>query len=218
VLEGDGEGQPGFTAVSRFCPAALTPLTAVTTPDTLLALGWEARVLTDVPRVDSAELTALVWVCHWPCASLTKVDRAVLTFPRSAVSWLTAPDLTLTFFRLSSEVRKAVALAHRSASGDAAGAEAVADAVVALAGALTDEVLPLDPHPATSSAKPQVIMASSHRAAPFTIRFISRDATARHENAPHPSGTIPGPRPSWPQTENAAPQVHSLVDAAVAAP
>jgi hypothetical protein len=60
VLDGDGEGQSGFTAVSRFCPAALTPLTAVTTPVTLLALGWEARVLTDVPRVDSAELTALV--------------------------------------------------------------------------------------------------------------------------------------------------------------
>jgi hypothetical protein len=194
VLDGDGEGQPGFTAVSRFWPAALTPLTAVTTPDTVLTLGWEARALTDVPRVDSAELTALVWVCHWPCASLTKADRAVLTFPRSAVSWLTAPDLTLTFFRLSSEVRKAVALAHRSASGDA---EAVADAVVALAGALADEVLPLDPHPATSSARPQVMMASFHRAAPCAIRrFISRDASVRHENAPHPSGTIPGPRPS----------------------
>jgi hypothetical protein len=26
-------------------------------------------------------------------------------------------------------------------------------------------------------------------------RFISREATVRHQNAPHPSGTIPGPRP-----------------------
>ena len=44
-------------------------------------------------------------------------------------------------------------------------------------------------------------MASSHRAAPFAMRrFISGEATVRHQNAPHPSGTIPGPRPSWPQT------------------
>jgi hypothetical protein len=98
--------------------------------------------------------------------------------PRSAVSWLTAPVPTLTSLRLSSEVRKAAALAHRSASGDAAVAEAVADGVVPLAGVLADEVLPLDPHPAASRARPQVIMASSHRAAPFAMRrFISREAT-----------------------------------------
>ena len=174
----------------------MTPLTAITTPDTVLAPGWAARSLTDVLRLDSAELSALVWACHWPCASLTNVARAVLTLPRSAVSWLTAPVPTLTSLRLSSEVRKAAALAHRSASGDAADAEAVADGVVPLAGVLADEVLPLDPHPAASSARPQVIMASSHRAAPFAMRgFISREATVRHQNAPHPSGTIPGPRP-----------------------
>jgi hypothetical protein len=174
VLDGDGEGQLGFTAVRRFCPAALTPLTAVTTPDTVLTPGWEARSLTDVLRLDSAELSALVWACHWPCASLTKVARAVLTLPRSAVSWLTAPVPTLTSLRLSSEVRKAAALAHRSASGDAADAEAVTDGVVPLAGVLADEVLPLDPHPAASSARPQVITASPHRAAPFAMRrFIS---------------------------------------------
>jgi len=199
VLDGDGEGQLGFTAARRFCPAVLTPLTAVTTPDTVLAPGWEAKSLTDVLRVDSAELSALVWACHWPCASLTKVARAVLTSPRSAVSWLTAPAPTLTFLRLSSEVRNAAALAHRSASGDAADAEAVTDGVATLAGALADEVLPLDPHPAASSATPQAIMASAHRAAPFTMRrFISRDATGRHQNTPHPSGTIPGLPPSSP--------------------
>lgn len=181
----------------------MTPLTAVTTPDTVLAPGWAARSLTDVLRVDSAELSALVWACHWPCASLTKVARAVLTLPRSAVSWLTAPAPTLTSLRLSSEVRKAAALAHRSASGDAVDAEAVTDGVVPLAGVLADEVLPLDPHPAASSARPQVIMASPHRAAPFAMRrFISREATVRHQNAPHPSGTIPGPRPSWPQSDH----------------
>lgn len=197
VLDGDGEGQLGFTAARRFCPAVMTPLTAVTTPDTVLTPGWAARSLTDVLRVDSAELSALVWACHWPCASLTKVARAVLTLPRSVVSWLTAPVPTLTSLRLSSEVRKAAALAHRSASGDAADAEAVTDGVVPLAGVLADEVLPLDPHPAASSARPQVIMASSHRAAPFAMRrFISGEATVRHQNAPHPSGTIPGPRPS----------------------
>lgn len=86
VLDGDGEGQLGFTAARRSCPAVMTPLTAVTTPDTVLAPGWAARSLTDVLRVDSAELSALVWACHWPCASLTKVARAVLTLPRSAVS------------------------------------------------------------------------------------------------------------------------------------
>lgn len=181
----------------------MTPLTAVTTPDTVLAPGWAARSLTDVLRVDSAELSALVWACHWPCASLTKVARAVLTLPRSAVSWLTAPVPTLTSLRLSSEVRKAAALAHRSASGDAADAEAVTDGVVPLAGVLADEVLPLDPHPAASSARPQVIMASPHRAAPFAMRrFISGEATVRHQNAPHPSGTIPGPRPSWSQSDH----------------
>jgi Phage integrase family len=156
----------------------MTPLTAITTPDTVLAPGWAARSLTDVLRLDSAELSALVWACHWPCASLTKVARAVLTLLRSVVSWLTAPVPTLTSLRLSSEVRKAAALAHRSASGDAADAEAVADGVVPLAGVLADEVLPLDPHPAASSARPQVIMASSHRAALFAMRrFISREAT-----------------------------------------
>lgn len=197
MLDGEGEGQLGFTAARRFCPAVLTPLTAVTTPDTVLTPGWEARSLTDVLRVDSAELSALVWACHWPCASLTKVARAVLTLPRSAVSWLTAPVPTLTSLRLSSEVRRAAALAHRSASGDAADAEAVADGVVPLAGVLADEALPLDPQPAASSARPQVIMASSHRAAPFAMRgFISREATVRHQNPSHPSGTIPGPRPS----------------------
>jgi hypothetical protein len=128
--------------------------------------------------VDSAVLSALVWACHWPCASLTKAARAVLTLPRSAVSWLTAPVPTLTSLRLSSEVRKAAALAHRSASGDAADAGAVTDGVVPLAGVLADEVLAVDPHPAASSARPQVMTASSHRAALFAMRrFISRDAT-----------------------------------------
>jgi hypothetical protein len=197
VLDGDGEEQLGFTAARRFCPAVLTPLTAVTTPDTVLALGWAARSLTDVLRLDSAELSALVWACHWPCASLTKVARAVLTLLRSVVSWLTAPVPTLTSLRLSSEVRKAAALAHRSASGDAADAEAVTDGVVPLAGVLADEVLPLDPHPAASSARPQVIMASSHRAAPFAMRrFISGEATVRHQNAPHPPGTFPARSPA----------------------
>lgn len=116
------------------------------------------------------------------------------------MSWLTAPVPTLTSLRLSSAVRKAAALAHRSASGDEADAEAVADGVVPLAGVLADEVLPLDPHPAVSSARPQVIMASSHRAALFTMRgFMSPEATPRHQNAPHPLGIIPGPWPGWPQ-------------------
>jgi len=207
VLDGDGEGQLGFTAAKRFCPAVVTPLTAITTPDTVLAPGWAARSLTDVLRLDSAELSALVWACHWPCASLTNVARAVLTLPRSAVSWLTTPVPTLTSLRLSSEVRKAAALAHRSASGDAADAEAVADGVVPLAGVLADEVLPLDPHPAASSARPQAIMASFHRAAPFAMRrFISREATraASERTSPfwdhsRPAAQLAADRNSYPR-------------------
>jgi hypothetical protein len=179
----------------------MTPLTAITTPDTVLAPGWAARSLTDVLRLDSAELSALVWACHWPCASLTKVARAVLTLLRSVVSWLTAPVPTLTSLRLSSEVRKAAALAHRSASGDAADAEAVADGVVPLAGVLADEVLPLDPHPAASSARPQVIMASSHRAAPFAMRrFIFREATRAASERTSPFWDHSRPAAQLPQT------------------
>jgi hypothetical protein len=162
LAAGEAEGQLVLIAARRFCPAVLTPLMATTALDTVLAPGCAARLLTAVPRLDSAVLSALVWACHWPCASLTKVVREALTALRSAVIWLTAPVPTLTCLRLSSEARKAAALAHKTESEDGAVAEAAGDDALTLAGALA-EVLELDPHPAVNSARPHVIAASFHR-------------------------------------------------------
>jgi hypothetical protein len=53
-----------FSAARRFCPAVVTPLIAVTAPDTVLAPGCAARSLAAVPRLDKAVLSALVWACH----------------------------------------------------------------------------------------------------------------------------------------------------------
>ena len=53
--DGDAEGQRVFTAASRFCPAVLTAPSAVTTPDTVLLLGFAARLLTAVLRVARAD-------------------------------------------------------------------------------------------------------------------------------------------------------------------
>jgi hypothetical protein len=189
-------------AARRFCPAVLTPLMAATTLATVLAPGCAAKLLTDVPRLDSAVLSALVWACHWPCASLTKVARAVLTSLRSVVIWLTAPVPTLTFLRLSSETRKAAALAHKTESDDGAVAEAAGDDAVALAGVLAELlVLELDPHPAVNSARPHMIAASFHRATRLRMRgFISREANVQHSTRTSPSGDYrclkrrPGPR------------------------
>ena len=70
VLDGDGdgdaeaEGQLVFSAARRFCPAVVTPLIAVTAPDTVLAPGCAARSLAAVPSLDKAVLSALVWACH----------------------------------------------------------------------------------------------------------------------------------------------------------
>jgi len=59
--DGHAEGQLAFTTVRRFCAAVLTPPSAVTTPDTALALGLEARLLTAVLRVVRVDSSALVW-------------------------------------------------------------------------------------------------------------------------------------------------------------
>ena len=168
----DAEGQSVFTAARRLCAAVLTWPRALTTPDTVLTPGLAARLLTDVLSVSSAELSALVCACHWPCASFTSFVRAALTSLMSAVIWLTAPACTLTCLSWFTEARRASALAHRAkpdggADEDGEVAEAAAE------GELAGEVVP-DAHPG-SSASPHTARASLRHAVPVTIPgFISR--------------------------------------------
>ena len=174
----DAEGQSVFTAARRLCAAVLTWPRALTTPDTVLTPGLAARLLTDVLSVSSAELSALVCACHWPCASFTSFVRAALTSLMSAVIWLTAPACTLTCLSWFTEARRAAALAHRAEfdGGAAVEAEAGADDEVAEAaaeGELAGEVVP-DAHPA-SSARPHAARASLRLAVLVRIPvFISR--------------------------------------------
>ena len=170
--DGDAEGQSVFTAARKFCPAVLTWPRADTAPDTVLTPGLARRLLTAVPSVFSEALSALVWVCHRPCALLTSVVRAVLTLLTSEVISLTAPGWTLTCLSWSSAVRTAAASAHRvELAGEAAADDEVAGA--AAEGELPDVALP-DEHPA-SSARPHAARTSLRRAGPATIPgFMSR--------------------------------------------
>jgi len=179
----DAAGQSVFTAARRFCAAVLTWPREDTTPDTVLTPGLVPRLLTDVLSVSSAELSALVCACHWPCASFTSFVRAALTSLMLAVIWLTAPACTLTCLSWFTEARRAAALAHRAGfdGGATAGAEAGADEEVteaAAGGELPDVALP-DAHPASSArphaARPHAARASLRRAVLVTIPgFISR--------------------------------------------
>jgi hypothetical protein len=161
--DGEADRQLVFTAARRFCPAVLTSPRAATAPDTVLAPGCAARLLTDVLSLDSAEVIELVWAWYWPCASFTSVLKAVLTSLRSAVISLTMPVPTLTCRSLSREARKAVASAHRTEfDGEAAGEAVVEEA--ALEHVLPGEVPLPDAHPEANRARPHA-MTSFHRAA-----------------------------------------------------
>jgi hypothetical protein len=115
----------------------------------------------------------------------------VLTSLTLALSWLTAPVPTLTFLRLSSEVRKAAALAHNAAS-DEADTDAAADDAVALGAVLAAELeleLELELHPAVSSARQHTRVASFHRVTRLRrCGFISRQANVRRHARTSPSG------------------------------
>ena len=114
----------------------------------------------------------------------------MLTSLRLALIWLTAPVPTLIFLRLSSEVRKAAALAHNAESDAEAAAEAAGDDAVALEAVLAGLLeLALDPHPAVSSARPHAMVASFHRAPRLRLRgFISRQANVHRRTRTSPSG------------------------------
>jgi hypothetical protein len=167
--DGDAEGQRVFTAPKRFCAAVVTPPRAATTPDTALALGFAARLLTAVLRLASAAFRELVCACHWPCASFTKGRQACLNVLEIRLDLSTVPAPTLTWVSLSSEARSAAASAHRTESGAGAAWEAVVDGEGVLEGVPPDAPPPPDPHPATSSARALAIIVSFHLAGLVTI-------------------------------------------------
>jgi hypothetical protein len=188
LADGDAEGQRVFTAARRLCAAVLTSPSAVTTLDTALALGCAARLPTAVLRVPRADVSALVWACHWPRAWFTKAVRFALTSLRSAVIWLTVPAPTFTCVSLSSDARKAVTSAHRAASGGEVAGAADVDDEATPEDVPPDGVPPPEPHADASSARPYAIAASFHRAGLVAIPCFTLTRSRQRGVCASPSG------------------------------
>src|SRR5262249_49484289 len=114
LADGDAEGQSVPAAASRSCAALLTWPRAAATADTVLPLGLAVRSCAAVLSWSSAALSALVCVCHLPCASFTSFVRAALAFWMSEVISVAAPGCMLTWTSWSSAARRAATSAHRT--------------------------------------------------------------------------------------------------------
>jgi hypothetical protein len=155
--DADGDGQLGLAA-SRSCRAAAdTPPSAVTTPDTLLALRWVARVLTAVWSLVRADLR--FWTCpfHKAPAALPRAARFACTFCTADLSSVTAVALGLMLVSSCSDPRSAATSEHNAAEADVA--EADADGAAALdeglsADAGLPDALPPELQAAASSTRP----------------------------------------------------------------
>src|SRR6516225_1837962 len=168
--DGDAEGQRVDTAARRSCVAVPTSPMAVATAARALTLGLAVRFLTSPWSLVSADFSAAVCACHWPCAASTKAVSFVLTSVRSAVISFFMPFCTLMCVSCSSEANRASASSHNAEFGDEL-AVAGADEDAEGEGEGAPDVVPpdawlllLELHAAVSSARPPTSAASRHRA------------------------------------------------------
>ncbi len=75
VGDADADGQRELAAVRSWRPATDTAASAVTTPDTLLALRSVASVLTEVWSLVRADFKLPICPLHWLPAALLRLDR-----------------------------------------------------------------------------------------------------------------------------------------------
>ena len=174
----------------------VTPPSAVTTPDTVLALGWAASFEAAGWSFPSADFRAVIWACHWPRACAARAVSFALTSARSALISFAVPAPTLRCVSLPSEARRAAASAHSAAFGLGAAGDAAADVLPADALPAPDGV-PLDPQATASSAAPIATAAIFHQAGLVTVtRLMSPQDCLPRAAVPHPQGAIsPGHPP-----------------------
>src|SRR5262249_45882304 len=144
--EADTDGHFLPTAVSRLPAAAETSRSALTVEDTLLALGSEVSFDTAVWSLSSAADSALVWDCHWPCASVLNVASFALTSARSDLISSPIPGPTWTWVSVLIEARRAAASWHSADVGPGSAEDGAADVGDGL---LPPAGVPLDPQAAT---------------------------------------------------------------------
>lgn len=152
----------GASEVSRLPTEVVTPLTAVATPPSVLALGWALRSETAVLSVSSAEFTAVVWGLFASCSSAVRAVSFASTLARSDLISLTVPCPILTCASAFTEVRSSAAAWHTPDVGLGAG-----DAVVAVA-----------PEPG------DVVVVELHAARRSPAATVTVTATATMRNRP----------------------------------
>src|SRR5262245_15807488 len=167
-------------ADSRLPADAETSRSALTVADTVLALGFEVSFDAAAWSLSSEADRALVWDCHWPCASVLNAVSFVLTSARSALSSSPIPCPTLTSVRVVIEARRAAASWHSADVGPGAAADGAADdgtagAVDALPPPYRE---PFDPQAATSSAAPAATATACHRGGLMAVTRLMLPASS----------------------------------------
>lgn len=115
--EADADPHCGASEASRLLTAAATPLIAVATPVTVLALGCAVRLETAVLSASTADVTALVWALNAPRNSVVRAVTFASTLARSDLISSAVPFPILTWVSVSTEARRSAAAWHTADVG-----------------------------------------------------------------------------------------------------